>query len=213
MAQTKIRKSEPGPEELGSDKRVAILNGALAQFAQYGYRRTSMEDIAQNAGIAKGTIYLYFKSKEELFAALAQQLLDEVERLVKNAMAEDSAPLDRLIGMLEAKFFWFYARILSSPHAQELVDEKSRVVADLYLGFDAWFRAQAERLLIDADKAGDIDLKKAGVTAPQAVEALIAAGHGAEGGEMGQRAFEARFGRIVRLVVAGLSAAPVSTGR
>jgi AcrR family transcriptional regulator len=58
------RKDERGPE---------ILAAALSCFAQRGFAATRMEDIAARAGITKGTIYLYFDSKEAVFQALARQ--------------------------------------------------------------------------------------------------------------------------------------------
>jgi len=62
------RKEERAPE---------ILEAALASFAEKGFAGTRMDDIAKRAGITKGTIYLYFKSKEELFKALARQSIGE----------------------------------------------------------------------------------------------------------------------------------------
>src|SRR6185312_16839852 len=60
----KRRKGERVPE---------ILEAALASFAQKGFAATRMDDIATRAGITKGTIYLYFDSKQALFKALARQ--------------------------------------------------------------------------------------------------------------------------------------------
>src|SRR3982751_5583765 len=54
-----------------------ILDAALACFADKGFAGTRMDDIAARAGITKGTMYLYFKSKEELFKALARQSIGE----------------------------------------------------------------------------------------------------------------------------------------
>jgi len=50
-----------------------ILEGALKVFAEKGFAAARMEDIAARAGVTKGTIYLYFPSKEEVFKALARQ--------------------------------------------------------------------------------------------------------------------------------------------
>src|SRR6187551_1703661 len=62
------RKEERAPE---------ILEAALACFAQKGFAATRMDDIAARAGITKGTIYLYFDSKEAVFKALARQSIGE----------------------------------------------------------------------------------------------------------------------------------------
>ncbi len=68
-------------------KRAAILDAALRLFSQYGYRRTSIDDIAREAEIAKGTVYLSFKSKEEIFRALCESLIDRTEAAVTAARA------------------------------------------------------------------------------------------------------------------------------
>ncbi len=59
-------------QKLPSDKELRILEAASLLFARYGLRKTSMDEIAQQAGLGKGTIYLYFKSKEDLFARIVQ---------------------------------------------------------------------------------------------------------------------------------------------
>jgi len=56
-------------------KRNSILDAARAVFSRQGYAGTAVEDVASKAGVAKGTLYLYFKSKEDLYlAALARDL-------------------------------------------------------------------------------------------------------------------------------------------
>jgi AcrR family transcriptional regulator len=64
------------------------LGAALELFGRYGYRRTSIDDIARQAGIAKGTVYLYVENKESLFRTLSQTLLDGV---LANARAAATA--------------------------------------------------------------------------------------------------------------------------
>ena len=54
-----------------------ILDAALALFAEKGFAACRMDDIARRAGISKGTIYLYFESKEAVFKALAQRAIGE----------------------------------------------------------------------------------------------------------------------------------------
>jgi AcrR family transcriptional regulator len=60
-----------------------ILEAALACFAQKGFAGTRMDDIARKAGITKGTIYLYFDSKESVFKALARASIGEQLAVVK----------------------------------------------------------------------------------------------------------------------------------
>jgi AcrR family transcriptional regulator len=57
------------------ERREAILAAALAEFAGRGFATTRLDDVARRAGIAKGTIYLYFRDKESLFQELVRSML------------------------------------------------------------------------------------------------------------------------------------------
>jgi len=69
-----------GDEERGDRRRTQILDAAARVLAERGYHRTTVRDIAREAGIADGTIYLYFSSKQELLLALIAQLGRFAER-------------------------------------------------------------------------------------------------------------------------------------
>jgi AcrR family transcriptional regulator len=79
-----------------SAKRRQIIDGARLVFLSRGFDAASMMDIAKAAGVSKGTLYVYFKNKEELFAAIVQQeccthaegafLLDENDRDVESVL-------------------------------------------------------------------------------------------------------------------------------
>jgi AcrR family transcriptional regulator len=77
-----------------------ILDAALAVFAQKGFAATRLDDIAAKAGITKGTIYLYFDSKQALFEALARQSIgqriDQVQAQLA-AFTGSSADMLRLV--------------------------------------------------------------------------------------------------------------------
>jgi AcrR family transcriptional regulator len=57
-----------------------IIQAAIESFAQTGYDRTKMEDIAKRLGLSKGTIYLYFKSKEDLFLAICEYNMQQGDK-------------------------------------------------------------------------------------------------------------------------------------
>jgi len=78
-----------------------ILSAALDCFAERGFAATRLDDIAARAGVTKGTLYLYFPGKEELFKALVrQELLPNVERLEAAAAGPGTAA--ELLGQLFA---------------------------------------------------------------------------------------------------------------
>jgi len=53
--------------------KEAILKAAVKNFGKYGYANTKMDDIAKTADVSKGTLYLYFPSKEEMFQSVCKQ--------------------------------------------------------------------------------------------------------------------------------------------
>src|SRR5215471_4041913 len=85
-------------------RRAAILDAALRVFGQYGYRRASMDDIAREAGIGKGTIYLSFAGKDEVFQALSQAL---TERMLAGAEESRRGPGDTADKLAAMSAAWF----------------------------------------------------------------------------------------------------------
>jgi AcrR family transcriptional regulator len=79
-------KTEPRWERRKESRPAELLEAALDLFAEKGYAATRLDDVAQRAGVSKGTLYLYFDSKENLFKAVVRQglvpALVEAEKLV-----------------------------------------------------------------------------------------------------------------------------------
>lgn len=75
-----------------ADRPAEILNAALDCFAERGFAATRMDDVAARAGVTKGTVYLYFKTKEDLFKALVRaELLPNIEHVEAEAARGGSA--------------------------------------------------------------------------------------------------------------------------
>ncbi|MGH6945283.1 MAG: TetR/AcrR family transcriptional regulator [Geminicoccaceae bacterium] len=87
------RRKEARPDE--------ILAAALESFAERGFAATRLEDVAARAGISKGTLYLYFKSKEELFKAVVRETLvpnlARIESLAAGFEGPSALLLERLL--------------------------------------------------------------------------------------------------------------------
>ena len=78
------------------DRRELILEAAAGCFSHFGYRRTVVDDIAREVGIAKGSIYLHFKSKEELFIALLDHEREKVSERFEEIISLDISCSERL---------------------------------------------------------------------------------------------------------------------
>jgi len=174
-------------------------------FSQYGYRRTSIDDIAREAEIAKGTVYLSFKSKEEIFRALCESLIERTEAAVKVAR-ETSGPIDeRLVAMLEAKFGFLFETVYRSAHAAELMDSKNRLSADLFAQSERRYMKILREMLGEAIRAGEIAPSRMQLDADDLAEMLVAASHGIERNATSPARYHRRLREIVRVIVAGLS--------
>ena len=92
------------PSRDDSAKRRQIIDGARAVFLADGFDAASMNEIARSAGVSKGTLYVYFASKEELFAALIRE--------EKREQAEQMCQLDNDNGDVEAVLRRFGERLL-----------------------------------------------------------------------------------------------------
>jgi TetR/AcrR family fatty acid metabolism transcriptional regulator len=72
-----MARSLPSIRPVVSDKRAAILRAAIRVFANNGYFNSKVADIAREAGVADGTVYLYFKSKEEILHSIFDRGMEE----------------------------------------------------------------------------------------------------------------------------------------
>lgn len=72
------------------DSRVRVLRAALDEFSEKGFHSTTIDSIAERAGMAKGTVYTYFKTKEELFNALKDDKMTELLELARIEVAEET---------------------------------------------------------------------------------------------------------------------------
>lgn len=90
-------------QEVADVFRRAILDAAEQAFATHGYGAAKMADIAKRAGLAAGTIYKHFESKEDIFRALFERCSDEFQHVIDAQMA--SAPTsvpERLLVLVQA---------------------------------------------------------------------------------------------------------------
>ncbi|MGH3123065.1 MAG: TetR family transcriptional regulator [Trebonia sp.] len=186
-------------------RRAEILEAALRVFGQYGYRRTSVDDIAREAGIAKGTVYLSFTSKEEVFQALARHLSQQMLTGAEAASRRPGTTADKLAAMHAAWFGTYAETITRSPHAAELLDAKHRLSADLAADGVKRYRRLVRDVLADAAATGELSLEAAGLTADTAAELLIGAARGLEPSPDSLAAYRRSLSTLARVMIAGLS--------
>ena len=78
------------------DKHQIILEAAVITFARTGYHRTRVADIAREAGVADGTVYIYFKSKEDILVSLFEDLMFHFVQDLQSELAQSKNAVEKL---------------------------------------------------------------------------------------------------------------------
>jgi AcrR family transcriptional regulator len=166
---TRRRRKAERPQE--------ILEAAFAEFSRNGYATTTLERIAERAGVTKGTIYVYFENKEHLFISMVQEFTKGAHEIVQEMYdTHDGSTAD----LLHAQFSFIYQHIVGDRRRREvvrmLIAEASRFpkLADRY--FDEILRPCLDRLKQAIQRGIDRgEIRKSSIVdTPQVVIAPIA---------------------------------------
>jgi AcrR family transcriptional regulator len=110
------------------DKRQRIIAAARKLFRYYGVRKTTMQEVARDAGVAVGTLYLYFKDKDDLLVACTDEYVTRHRRQAEAILASDASAADKLRHYVLDRFRASQAtRGGGSRHAAELHREVLRL--------------------------------------------------------------------------------------
>lgn len=185
------------------DKRRRIVAAATSLFNRYGFKRTSVDQLAAEAGVAKPTIYAYFDDKEAIFRAVVEAVCDEMVSGAKDASARDAPIEERLAAMLSAKLTRYFELVLASPHAAELVDSHGTIGAEIVQRADRAYLA----LLVRVIEESELDPKRMKLSAAAAAQLLLRAASGAAYDAKTPAAHRRHVAEIVRAIVAGMRGA------
>ena len=118
-----------------AERPLEILEAAFLEFSRNGYATTTLDQIAERAGVTKGTIYVYFESKEQLFISMVHELMKATLYTVQDLFERhDGSTAD----LLRAQFSFIYQHLVEDRRRREvvrmLISEASRFpeLADRY---------------------------------------------------------------------------------
>lgn len=122
-----------------ADKYQQILQAAITVFAERGFSQSTISQIAQEAGVADGTIYLYFKNKDDILVQFYEAMTDHVSERFWKAVAEGRTAIDKLSNLIYAHLDLFERQPTGAivyqgeTHLQwRLVQEPTRQMSKMY---------------------------------------------------------------------------------
>ena len=141
------------------DVKNSIIESATKYFSKYGFHKTTMEEIAKNIHKAKGVLYYYFKSKEELFNEVLKQELSNVKKKLSEITGSSKDSLTII-----KKYFLTRLKLLSTAvnyHETLKADffEKYNFVKDVRDDFTEFEYTQLNQIFKKGNKEGYLDIK------------------------------------------------------
>jgi len=184
--------------------REAIVAAAVPVFGRYGYRKTTMDLLANAAGLSRAAVYQYFPNKDAVFRAVAEFVGTELHTAAAAASATGPTTADRLFNLLAVKLD-FAAGTVAADHRQELVQEAATVAADLVAAAEARYAALVAAVL---DDAAELDLLGTAISAEDAASLLTDAMVGIARSRATAEQMRTRLRQLVDLAVRGLTSRP-----
>ncbi|HEU4753536.1 MAG TPA: TetR/AcrR family transcriptional regulator [Armatimonadota bacterium] len=146
-----------GGRGMREELRDEILDAADRLLTRFGYRKMTVDDLAVEAGIGKGTVYLYFPSKQEVALCWVDRLIRRLVRCLEQLAAEERPAPERLRAMLLARVEFLFESAVERFH---VLEELYGVLRDAYMprrqDYLRWEGAVLARVLRDGIAAGEL---------------------------------------------------------
>ena len=171
---------------------------ATATFLRYGFKKTSMDDVAQAAGVSRQGLYLYFDTKDLLFREALQYLVSHMISTARSVAEDGNLSLrDRLLGVFEAVHGSAF-QSASPEHAFELLQSAQSADGALLVQLDRDLMGIVAALLAEAGVADRWE--EAGVTVAQLSEQLLMSAKGIKASVDTLTAYRERMLTAIRIV-------------
>src|ERR1700704_1388316 len=136
---------EPRWRRLPEERPKQILDAALAVFAEHGLAAARLEDIAKLAGLSKGTIYLYFPNKEELFREVVRTSVVAFIARAEAFFEAEKDPMQALLAWMDGYWGWLRSPVFPAMH--RLINSELRDFPDLAQFYATEVIERAQRLV------------------------------------------------------------------
>lgn len=190
-----------GAPDANAARRAAILEAATRVFLRYGFKKTSMDDLARAAGLSRQGLYLHFATKEALFEEAVLSLVAALHSSFRTALADEERDIEERL--LEA-FTAVHAHAIGEPwaeHQTELLQAASELVSGVVTEFEEGIVSDAARALTRSGVAAG--WKRVGISANALAENLHATSSGLKYRALTQAEYREQMRVAVRIVCRG----------
>ncbi len=186
--------------------RDMILDAAQDCFVKYGFERTRLDDIAAQTELSRPAIYNYYKNKKDIFRGVALRVHEKGMLRAESALADAKADFQEKLHVLFYEYSIISMKELADgPHAAELIEQGGKLAQDLLKQCADEFKTFLTRFIKSADQAGEITLKKSGVSAKEMADLLYYATKGFKHADLEITEYEKRLKNLMKVVRAALN--------
>jgi TetR/AcrR family transcriptional regulator, fatty acid metabolism regulator protein len=141
-------------------RRQEIIEAARNRFRQFGIRKTSMQEIAEDLNISVGTLYLYFKSKDELIVGCAERFADQHRAFARELLAGKQSAQDKMRTYLLNRYRAVEATRVGSSFAVEIARAVIKLNPERFQDDDLWLHDNILTILKQGIESGEFSIAK-----------------------------------------------------
>jgi AcrR family transcriptional regulator len=182
-------------------RRQKLLEAAISVFTRFGFRKTSMDEVARAAGVSRQGLYLHFSTKEELFSAAVEHTLRTSLEAASQKLGDGGLALDRKLVLAFDEWVGRFVGMMGAG-ASDLVEASKALVGPMVAELDALF-VQAVTKTIRTSRLMAA-YKASGLTARQLADTLYATARGLKYASTTRQAFVEGMTVAVRALCAPL---------
>ncbi len=189
-------------------RRRTLLDAAVGVFGRYGFRKTSMDEVAQAAQISRQGLYLHYPTKEALFRAVVLNVLETGLRGALSALSDATQPLDRrLLGAFDE---WCGRHVgMIGADASDLIEASKALLGPIACDYEALFSKAIAAAIDESNLVGAYGFPN--LTAEQLARTLNATAQGLKHASVTRAAFVQDFGVATQVFCAPLTQKTAAT--
>jgi AcrR family transcriptional regulator len=208
------KKSDAKTSAAKAPPQDRILDAAMRVFGRHGFRRSSIEQAAEEAGLTRQALYHHFDSKEALFRAVIERLYEQglqAEIAAAKAAEEEGLELaEILVAEIAGRMQFMMSSLRDSPHTEELFSEHLAQARDLYQSYSVRFAEEIATTITRVCRKRKLTLAS-GVSVRELARCVEMAVHGTKSAFPSMQpvdAFLKQLETMLRMLIAGAMAPP-----